>query len=145
MAILIASWTHVSGAAAPPTLPGTPAPASTIAELQRTLGHAVERFEAMDTPGVLAYVSDRYRTSPMTKAALRDYLAGLFGLYDALQARVRIDDVRMVGEHAWVYSSGDVTGRVRYVGRWMPVLSWERELEIARREEGRWRLFGYQQ
>jgi len=27
----------------------------------------------------------------------------------------------------------------------VPVLSWERELEIARREAGGWRLIGYQQ
>jgi len=58
---------------------------------------------------------------------------------------VKIDDVRLVGDLAWVYSTGDVTGRLRMVGGWVPVLSWQRELEVARRENGRWRLYGYQQ
>jgi hypothetical protein len=51
----------------------------------------------------------------------------------------------MVGELAWVYSTGEVSGRLRWVGGSVPVLSWQRELEVARRENGRWRLFGYQQ
>ena len=38
-----------------------------------------------------------------------------------------------------------VTGRLRWVGGSVPVLSWQRELEVARRENGRWRLYGYQQ
>lgn len=50
----------------------------------------------------------------------------------------------MVGDLAWVYSSGVVTGRLRLLGGTTPVASWTRELEIARRENGRWRLFGYQ-
>ena len=58
---------------------------------------------------------------------------------------MRIDDVRMVGEHAWVYSTGEVTGRLRWLGGSVPVLSWQRELEVARRENGRWRLYGDQQ
>ena len=62
-----------------------------------------------------------------------------------MRARVRIDDVRMVGEVAWVYSTGEVIGRLRVVGGSILVASWERELEVARRENGRWRLYGYQQ
>jgi len=38
-----------------------------------------------------------------------------------------------------------VTGRLRVVGSWILVASWQRELEVARREDGRWRLYGYQQ
>jgi hypothetical protein len=127
------------------TLPGTPAPPQVVAELRRTLDAAISRFDAMDANGVLAHVSDQYRTGPLTKAGIADQLRAVFTLHDQVKARVRIDAVRMVGDHAWVYSTGEVTGRLRLVGGTTPVLSWERELEVARRESGRWRLFGYQQ
>jgi hypothetical protein len=126
-------------------LPGTPAPPHIVAEIQQTLDAAVSRFEAMDTAGVLAHVSPHYRTGPLTKAGIAEQLRAVFAIHDQLRTRVRIDDVRMVGELAWVYSTGDVTGRLRLVGGFVPVASWERELEVARRENGRWRLFGYQQ
>jgi hypothetical protein len=99
----------------------------------------------MDEPGVLAHVSEQYRTGPITKAVLREQLRTLFTVHDQIKASVRIDEVRIVGEHAWIYSTGEVTGRLRLVGSSVPVLAWERELEVARREAGRWRLFGYQQ
>ena len=141
------------GATAPPTPapptqplpPGVAASAQTVGELRRLLDEAVRRFEARDTAGVLAHVSDQYRTSPMTKPLIRDNLRTFFGLYDAVRARVRIDEVRMVGDQAWVWSTGEVTGRLIWAQQWMSVLSWERELEVARREGGRWRLYGYQQ
>jgi hypothetical protein len=138
----------LSLAAAPPTpqaSPGTPAPPHVVAELQQSLDAAVERFDAMDTAGVLAHVSEQYRTGPLTKAGLAEQLRAVFAIHDQVRAHVRIDEVRLVGEHAWVYSTGDVTGRVRYLGGTVPVLSWQHELEVARRENGRWRLFGYQQ
>ena len=125
--------------------PGTPAPAETVAELKTALGQAIQRFEAQDAPGVLAFVSEQYRTGPFTKPALREQLNAIFGLYDEVRARVTVDEVRMVGDHAWVYSTGEVSGRVRFVGRWIVFLSWTRELEVARREASGWRLFGYQQ
>ena len=106
---------------------------------------ALSRFHAMDEAGLLAMVSGQYRTDTLTKAGIADQLRTVFTLHDQVRARVRIDDVRMVGEHAWVYTTGQVTGRLRVVGSWIPVASWERELEIARREDGRWRLYGYQQ
>ena len=99
----------------------------------------------MDLEGVLANVSDRYRTGPLTKAVLRQQLVAMFAAYDILRAGVRIDDVRMIGDRAWVYSTGEVTGRVRWLGTPMSVLSWEREPEVAWREGGRWRLIGDQQ
>jgi hypothetical protein len=126
-------------------LPGTPASPEVAEQVQQTLRHAVARFEARDARGVLAHVSDAYRTGPLTKALLRDQLVGIFSIYDAVSARVRIDDIRIVGETAWIYSTGEVTGRLPLVGRWMQVLAWDRELEIVRRENGAWRLFGYQQ
>lgn len=129
--------------AAPP--PGTAAPVRVVAEIQREVDDAVRRFVAKDAAGVLAHVSDQYRTGPMTKRLLAEQLRAIFSLQDEVRANVRLDAVRMVGEHAWIYSTGDVSGRVRWVGGTVPVLSWKRELEVARRENGRWRLYGYQQ
>jgi hypothetical protein len=94
---------------------------------------------------VLGYVSDQYRTGPLTKPGVREQLIAVYSLYDTVKVQVRIDEVRMVGEHAWVYTTGEVSGRLRLVGTWIVFLSWQRELEVARREAGGWRLFGYQQ
>jgi len=124
---------------------GVIAPADTVQALRATLGQAVQRFEAQSVPGVLAYVSDQYRTGPLTKPGIREQLLAVYSLYDAVKVQVRIDEVRMVGEHAWIYSTGEVSGRLRLVGTWIVFLSWQRELEVARREAGGWRLFGYQQ
>ena len=131
--------------ATPQALPGSSAPAQVVSEIQQTLDAALSRFHAMDEAGLLALVSAQYRTDTLTKAGIADQLRAVFTLHDQVRARVRIDDVRMVGEHAWVYSTGEVTGRLRVVGSWIPVASWQRELEVARREDGRWRLYGYQQ
>ena len=125
--------------------PGTAAPAPVISELQAELNTAVQQMQRRDTEGVLSHVSEQYRTGPFTKAGLRRQLQTMFALYDTLTVRVRIDTVRMLGDHAWVYSTGEVNGRLQWVGRWVPVLSWQRELEVARRENGVWRLIGYQQ
>ena len=130
---------------APAALVGSPAPPQTVAEIRQVLDAAVSRFEAMDEAGVLAHVSDQYRTGTLTKAGIAEQLRAVFAVHDQVRARVRIDEVRMVGGLAWVYSTGAVTGRLRLIGGSTPVLSWERELEVARRENGRWRLFGYQQ
>jgi hypothetical protein len=126
-------------------LPGVAAPPATVREIQSALQLAIRRFEARDVAGVLAHVSEQYRTGPFTKAGVREQLHAMYGVYDEVRARVRVDQVRMVGEHAWVYSSGDVSGRLPLFGYWVSILSWERELEVARRESGGWRLFGYQQ
>jgi hypothetical protein len=136
----------VPGAApsAAPT-PGAAAPAGVVREVEAGLAQAVHRFEARDVAGVLAQVSEQYRTGPLTKAAIRDQLLATYGLYDSVKANVRVDEVRMVGEHAWVYSTGEVSGRLRLLGTPIVFLSWERELEVVRREGGAWRLFGYQQ
>jgi hypothetical protein len=125
-------------------LPGAPAPRNLVLELQQALGLATARLHAMDEAGVLSYVSDRYRSSSLTKSALREQLRALFTLYDAVQAKVQIDDVRTIGDDAWVYSTGEVSGRLRGLGTWMPILSWQHEPEVARRERGVWRLYGDQ-
>lgn len=129
-------------APAPAPAVGTPAPAATVSELQQALAAATGRFQAMDGAGVLAYVSDRYRNGPITKASVRDNLLAMFALYDTVRAQVRIDEVRMVDGAAWVYSTGEVTGRLRGIGAWTSVLSWEREPEVARREGAAWKLQG---
>lgn len=132
-------------APSPPSLPGVPAPARVIEELRATLGRAVQRFEARDLPGVLAHVSEEYRSGPLTKAAIRGQLAVMFQVYDATRARVRIDEVRLQGDHAWIYSTGEAWGQLPFVGQWMSLVRWEREPEVARRENGGWRLYGSQQ
>jgi len=126
-------------------VPAAAAPAEVVRELRVRLARSLERFEAQDVPGVLAYVSDQYRTGPFTKAGIQEQLVGIYTVYDVVKASIRIDEVRMVGEHAWVYSTGEVSGRLRLLGTWVVFLSWQRELEVARREAGGWRLFGYQQ
>jgi hypothetical protein len=129
-------------AQAPAAPPGTPAPAATVSELQQTLAAPSGRFQAMDTAGVLAYVSDRYRNGPITKSSVRDNLLAMFALYDTVRAQVRLDEVRVVNGAAWVYSTGEISGRLRGLGVWTTVLSWEREPEVARREGAAWRLEG---
>ena len=136
----------VARAQAPPAPPpGDPAPAEVVAELQQALTDALQRFERMDLEGVLAHVSDRYRTGPLTKPTVRQQLLAMFAAHDALSARVRIDEVRMIGDRAWVYSTGDITGRLRFFGTPVALLSWQQAPEVAWREGGRWRLIGDQQ
>jgi len=136
----------VSAAQAPEkVLPGSPASSNVVLELQQALTVATERFHAMDRTGVLSQVSNQYRTDSLTKAAIGEQLSVLFALYDTVRAQVRIDEVRSVGEQVWVYSTGEVSGRLRGLGTWMPVLSWKHEPEVARREQGVWRLYGFQQ
>ena len=125
-------------------LPGVAAPRSVVVELQDALGHATERLQARDEAGVLSHVSDRYRSAGLTKPAIREQLHALLAIYDSLQAKVQIDEARAVGEDVWVYSTGEVSGRVRGLGMWMPIYSWKREPEVARREQGVWRLYGDQ-
>ena len=48
-------------------------------------------------------------------------------------------------QHAWVWTTGEITGQLAVVGQWLRLFVWERELEVARREQGVWRLYGYQQ
>jgi hypothetical protein len=122
--------------------PGAPAPEAVTRELEQALAVATERFQALDPAGVLAQVSERYRNGPFTKRALREHLLAMFTLYDAVRVRVRMDEVRLVDGAAWVYSTGEISGRLRGIGAWTSALAWERELDVARREAGIWRLLG---
>lgn len=129
------------GRAQTPT-PGAPAPAPVTRELQQALAAATERFQGLDSAGVLAHVSDQYRNGPFTKPALREHLLAMFTLYDAVRARIRVDEVRLVDGAAWVYSTGEISGRLRGIGAWTSALAWEREPDVARKESGVWRLVG---
>lgn len=122
--------------------PGAAAPAPVTRELQQALAIATERFQALDSPGVLAHVSEQYRNGPFTKPSLREHLLAMFTLYDTVRVRIRVDDVRLVDGAAWVYSTGEISGRLRGIGIWTSALTWEREPDIARKENGAWRLVG---
>lgn len=122
--------------------PGAAAPEAVTRELQQALAAATERFQALDSPGVLGHVSEQYRNGPFTKPTLREHLLAMFTLYDAVRARIRVDEVRVVDGAAWVYSTGEITGRLRGIGIWTSALTWEREPDVARKENGAWRLVG---
>ena len=122
--------------------PGELAPAPLTRELQQALAAATERFHALDAAGVLVHVSEQYRNGPFAKAALREHLLAMFTLYDTVRARIRMDEIRLVNGAAWVYSTGEISGRLRGIGVWTSALAWEREPDVARKENGVWRLVG---
>ena len=107
------------------------------------LEHARQRFVARDAAGVLAHLADNYRSGGVTKADVRQQLLALYSLYEALRARVQLDHVELVDGDVWFYTTGEVTGRLPFVG-WVPVLSWHREPEVARRQGQVWRVVGFQ-
>jgi hypothetical protein len=135
------------GASAPaaPTAPrvARPAPPSTIAEVTALVELARQRFVARDAAGVLEHIADNYRSAGLTKPGVRQQLLALYSIYDALRARVQVEQVEMVDGDAWVYTSGEVGGHLPVVG-WMNVWSWQREPEVARRQGTGWRLVGFQ-
>lgn len=139
----------VSASAQAPTLPAappkpveTPVPPEVAAEAQRVLADGIRRFEAMDEDGVLAYVSERYRSGPLTKPIMRQQLRAMFQTNDALRARVRIVEMRMIDGRLWVSSTGDVTGRLRFLGTRITILAWTEAWDVAWLENGRWLLIG---
>jgi len=125
--------------------PGSPALPAVVAEIRGALAHAVERFEARDAEGVLAHVSEDYWTGPLNKRVVRAQLFTILQIHQQVRARVQVDEVRLVGQHAWVWTTGEMSGQLALVGQWVRLFVWERELEVARREQGAWRLYGYQQ
>jgi hypothetical protein len=143
---LIALMSCVGGLPVTPA-PGAPearaAPPELVSELRPVVEHARQRFEARDAAGVLAHVSEQYRSGGLTKADLRQQILAMFSLYEALRARVTIDNVQVADGAVWIYTSGDVSGRLPLVG-WVTVLTWQNEPEVARREATGWRLFGFQ-
>ena len=128
---------------APPPRVVVPATPEVTAEVARTVEAARQRFVARDANGVLAYVSERYRSAGFTKSALREQLLAMFGLYQEMRARVTVDAVEVVDGATWLYTTGEVSGRLPLMG-WMPVLTWQREPEVVRREGTALRLIGFQ-
>jgi hypothetical protein len=114
-----------------------------VSELNKVVERARQRFEARDAAGVLAHVSEQYRSGGLTKNDLRQQLLAMFALYEVLRARAIIDNVQVVDGAVWVYTSGEVSGRLPFLG-WVTVLTWQNEPEVARRENSGWRLFGFQ-
>ena len=153
LVILLASVASVGGQTPAPG-PAAPAPAEppkpvevpvtpqVFNEVQRALTEAIARFEAMDENGVMANVSDRYQSGPLTKPLVRQQLRAMFAANDAVRARVQIREMRMIGDRLWVSSTGDVTGRVRFLGTPITLLAWSDAWDVAWREDGRWRLIG---
>ncbi|HKZ04246.1 MAG TPA: hypothetical protein VJU81_02145 [Methylomirabilota bacterium] len=123
--------------------PAVQAPPETVRELGALVEQARARFVARDTNGVLGYVAENYRSAGNTKPALREQLLAIYSLYDAVQARVQVDQVHLVDGDAWIYTTGEVNGRLPIVG-WVSVLSWQKEPEVARRQGSTWRLIGFQ-
>lgn len=137
--------------ATPPAVPAQtsgmrgarPAPPEMVAELRLSVDRARQRLEARDANGVLAYVSDQYRSDGLTKADVGQQLRAMCALYDQLRARVTIDQARIVDGGVWLSTTGEVSGRLPFVG-WVTVLTWENQPEVARNEGSAWRLFGFQ-
>jgi hypothetical protein len=120
-----------------------PAPPELIGELRPVIELARQRFEARDAAAVLAHVSEQYRSGGLTKTDLRQQIVAMFQLYDAIRAKVTIDQVQLVDGGVWIYTTGEISGRLPFLG-WVPTLAWQNEPEVARREETGWRLFGFQ-
>jgi len=144
LVLLLLLVTADRAATAPaPVLLAVPADPAVAAEIARLVEAARQRFEARDTGGVLAHVSEQYRSAGFTKSAVRQQLLAMFGLYQDLRARVSLDAVEVVDGATWLYTTGEVSGRLPLMG-WMTVLAWQREPEVVRREGVDLRLFGFQ-
>jgi hypothetical protein len=143
LAVLLLCATATAAAAPSATRVAVPAPPGTVAELSSLVEQARQRFVARDAAGVLAHLADNYRSGGLTKPGVRQQLLTLYSLYDALRARVQVDQVDVVDGDAWVYTTGEVAGHLPVVG-WITVFSWQREPEVARREGAAWRLVGFQ-
>jgi hypothetical protein len=143
LAVLTLGAVTTPATPAPQPRVATPAPPELITELRPIVERARQRFEARDAGGVLANVSEQYRSAGMTKAGLREQLLSMFALYDTMRVRLTVDRVQLVDGAVWVYTSGEVSGRLPLLG-WMRVLAWQNEPEVARREGSAWRLVGFQ-
>jgi hypothetical protein len=138
LALLVSVWTALATGGAV-EVPVTPAVAT---ELERALTDGLRRFEAMDEAGVLANISERYQSGPLNKPLVRQQLRAIYAAHDAVWARVQIREIRMIGNRAWVSSSGRITGRLRFLGTHVTLYSWTDAWDVAWREGGRWTLIG---
>jgi hypothetical protein len=140
--VLLVLLLSPSGTTSAPRV-ATPAPPGTAEQLGTLVEQARLRFVAKDAAGVLANIADNYRSSGITKPDVRQHLLAMYSLYEALRARVQLDHVEIVDGDVWFYTTGEITGRLPFVG-WVTVLSWQREPEVARRQGEVWRLVGFQ-
>ena len=78
------------------------------------------------------------------KYALRSELLELQQDFTAATPTLRLTmRIQVVDGATWLYTTGEVSGRLPFMG-WMPVLAWQREPEVVRREGAQLRLFGFQ-
>jgi hypothetical protein len=77
---------------------------------------AASRIEARDAAGVLAHVSEQYRSGGLIKADLRQQVLTMFQLYDAMRTKVTIDQVQLVNGGMWIYTTGEISGRLPFLG-----------------------------
>src|SRR4029453_5141365 len=132
-ATLVVLWAHAEVLAQATPHVATPAPPATVGELGALVEQAPPPFRGRGAAG----------GARVTKPALREQLLALYSLYDAVRARIQVDQVQLVDGDAWVYTTGEVSGRLPIVGG-VTVLSWQREPEVARRQGAAWRLIGFQ-
>jgi hypothetical protein len=140
---LCLSLTSSAVASAPPPPARFIAPPPVASEIRAAVEAARRRFEARDAGGVLANVSEHYRSAGVTKAVVRQQLLAMFALYEELRARVTVERVEIAQGRIEFFTTGEVSGRLPLVG-WVTVLRWKTEPEVARREGNAWRLLGFQ-
>ncbi len=123
-------------------------PASAISpedEVRQVIAEGVRAFEAQDLPRLMAMVSGSYRSGPMTKEVIRLQLLGIIQANRELHVALKIHEIRLRGDLAFVRSSGEVTGRPLLWPYRVVILEWEDLVEVGRREGTVWRLYGDQQ
>src|SRR2546425_4509919 len=111
---LIGLMLCVGGMLATPA-PGVPgaraAPPELVNELRPVVEHARQRFEARDATGVLAHVSEQYRSGGLTKADLRQQILAMFSLYEIPRARFTIHDRQDLAGPGWGSPTGHASRR----------------------------------
>src|SRR4029077_16215765 len=75
--LLVLAQAPATPPAPPPARVAVPAAPEVTAEVARLVEAARRRFEARDAGGVLAHVSEQYRSAGFTKSALRQQLLGM--------------------------------------------------------------------
>ncbi len=109
------------------------------------IAEGVRAFEAQDLPRLMAMVSESYRSGPMRKEAIRLQLLGIFHANSELRVNLKIHEVSIRGDLAFVRSSGQVIGRPLFWPYRVVILEWEDLVEVGRHEGTAWRLHGDQQ
>ena len=114
-------------------------------EVRQAIAGGVKAFEAEDLPRLMAMVSESYRSGPITKEGIRLQLLGIFHANREIRVTLKIHEVTVRGELAYVRSSGEVTGRPLFWLYRVVILEWQDLVEVGRQEGRVWRLYGDQQ